>query len=83
MSTVNKMRVILLADSETERLDLVDMLKNIDYIQLIGDFIAEEEAWQMMERSPADILLVGAGSKANATHSRKKFLPTILKPASS
>lgn len=63
MSTVNKMRVILLADLETERLDLVDMLKNIDYIQLIGDFIAEEEAWQMMERSPADILLVGAGSK--------------------
>ena len=31
---VNKMRVILLADSETERLDMVEMLKNIDYIQL-------------------------------------------------
>jgi len=62
VSTVNKMRVILLADSETERLDLVDMLKNIDYILLIGDFIDEEDAWRMMERSPADILLVGAGS---------------------
>lgn len=58
---VNKMRVILLADSETERLDMVEMLKNIDYIQLVGDFIDEENAWQMMERSQADILLLGSG----------------------
>ena len=46
MSIVNKMRVILLADSEIERLDMVEMLKNIDYIQLAGDFIDEEQAWQ-------------------------------------
>jgi pilus assembly protein CpaE len=58
---VNKMRVILLADSETERLDMVEMLKNIDYIQLAGDFIDEESAWQLMERSQADILLIGSG----------------------
>lgn len=58
---VNKMRVILLADSETERLDMVEMLKNIDYIQLAGDFIDEENAWKMMERSTADILLLGSG----------------------
>ena len=58
---VNKMRVILLADSETERLDMVEMLKNIDYIQLAGDFIDEEHAWNMMERMPADILLLGSG----------------------
>ena len=61
MSIVNKMRVILLADSETERLNMVEMLKNIDYIQLAGDFIDEESAWQMMERSQADILLLGSG----------------------
>lgn len=61
MSIVNKMRVILLADSETERLDMVEMLKNIDYIQLAGDFIDEENAWQVIERAPADILLLGSG----------------------
>lgn len=55
------MRVILLADSETERLDMVEMLKNIDYIQLAGDFIDEENAWQVIERAPADILLLGSG----------------------
>lgn len=61
MSIVNKMRVILLADSETERLKMVEMLKNIDYIHLAGDFIDEENAWQVMERAPADILLLGSG----------------------
>lgn len=61
MSVVNKMRVILLADSEAERLDMVEMLKNIDYIQLAGDFIDEETTWQLMERAPADILLLGSG----------------------
>jgi pilus assembly protein CpaE len=55
------MRVILLADSETERLDMVEMLKNIDYINLAGDFIDEESAWQVLERAPADILLLGSG----------------------
>lgn len=61
MSIVNKMRVILLADTETERQNMVEMLKNIDYIQLAGDFIDEENAWQVMERAPADILLLGSG----------------------
>jgi len=58
---VNKMKLLLLADSETERLEITEMLKNIDYIQLIGDSIDEAKTLESLERSAVDILLMGAG----------------------
>lgn len=58
---MNKMRLVLLADSESERIEISEMLKNIDYVQLSGDFIEEEKVWGQLERSAADILLIGAG----------------------
>ena len=58
---MNRMKLLLLADSETDRLNIVDTLKNIDYIQLTGDFIDEDSVWGMLERSPMDILLMGSG----------------------
>lgn len=61
MRTVNKMKLLLLADSETERLEITEMLKNIDYIQLAGDSIDEEKTLESLERSRADILLMGSG----------------------
>lgn len=61
MNTVNRMKLLLLAGSEAERLKIVDILKNIDYIQLAGDFVDEGKAWEMLERSPADILLMDPG----------------------
>lgn len=62
MRDVNKMKLLLLADSETERLEITEMLKNIDYIQLAGDSIDEEKTLESLERSRADILLMGSGS---------------------
>ena len=44
--TVDRMKLLLLADSETERRNIVGMLGNIDYIQLAGDFIDEEPIWE-------------------------------------
>lgn len=73
VSTVNKMRLLLLADSETERLRIVEMLKNIDYIRLAGDFIDEEQTWESMERSPADILLMGSGRNGERYAFAKKI----------
>ena len=61
MKTVNKMKLLLLADSETERLEITEMLKNIDYIQLAGDSIHEEKTLESLERSRADLLLMGSG----------------------
>ena len=61
MRTVNKMKLLLLADSETERLEITEMLKNIDYIQLAGDSIDETKTLESLERSPVDILLMGSG----------------------
>ena len=61
MRIVNKMKLLLLADSETERLEITEMLKNIDYIQLAGDSIDETKTLESLERSPVDILLMGSG----------------------
>jgi len=58
---VNKMKLLLLADMETERLAITEMLKNIDYIQLAGDSIDEAKTLESLERSPIDILLMGSG----------------------
>ena len=58
---MNRMKLLLLADSETDRLNIVDTLKNIDYIQLAGDFIDEAPALELLGRSPMDILLMGSG----------------------
>ena len=60
MRKVNKMKLLLLADSETERLDITEMLKNIDYIHLAGDSIDENKTWESLERATADILLMGS-----------------------
>lgn len=59
--TVDRMKLLLLADSETERRNIVGMLGNIDYIQLAGDFIDEEPIWELLQHSSADILLMGSG----------------------
>ena len=58
---MNRMKLLLLADSETDRLNIVDTLKNVDYIQLAGDFIEEAPALELLGRSPMDILLMGSG----------------------
>lgn len=63
MRTVNKLKLLLLADSETERLDITEMLKNIDYIQLAGDTVDETKTWESLECSAIDILLMGSGLK--------------------
>ncbi|WP_131814106.1 AAA family ATPase [Trichococcus ilyis] len=55
------MKLLLLADSETERLEITEMLKNIDYIQLTGDSIDEAKTMESLERSAVDILLMGSG----------------------
>ncbi|SFE45647.1 Hypothetical protein TPAS_1352 [Trichococcus pasteurii] len=60
MRNVNKMKLLLLADSETERLEITEMLKNIDYIHLAGDSIDENKTWESLERATADILLMGS-----------------------
>ena len=60
MSKVNKMKLLLLADSETERLEITEMLKNIDYIHLAGDSIDENKTWESLERATVDILLMGS-----------------------
>jgi len=57
---VNKMKLLLLADSETERLEITEMLKNIDYIHLAGDSIDENKTWESLERATVDILLMGS-----------------------
>ncbi|WP_143091112.1 AAA family ATPase [Trichococcus pasteurii] len=54
------MKLLLLADSETERLEITEMLKNIDYIHLAGDSIDENKTWESLERATADILLMGS-----------------------
>ena len=60
MRKVNKMKLLLLADSETERLEITEMLKNIDYINLAGDSIDENKTWESLERATVDILLMGS-----------------------
>jgi len=57
---VNKMKLLLLADSETERLEITEMLKNIDYIHLAGDSIDENKTWESLGRATVDILLMGS-----------------------
>jgi pilus assembly protein CpaE len=59
------MKLLLLADSETDRLNIVDTLKNIDYVQLAGDFIDEAPVLELLERSPMDVLLMGSGRGGN------------------
>jgi pilus assembly protein CpaE len=59
------MKLLLLADSETDRLNIVDTLKNIDYVQLAGDFIDEASVLELLERSPMDVLLMGSGRGGN------------------
>lgn len=61
MRKVNKMKLLLLADSETERLEITEMLKNIDYIHLAGDSIDETKTLESLERSQVDMLLMGSG----------------------
>lgn len=65
MRTMNRMKLLLLADSETDRLNIVDTLKNIDYVQLAGDFIDEAPILELLERSPMDVLLMGSGRGGN------------------
>ena len=62
---MNRMKLLLLADSETDRLNIVDTLKNIDYVQLAGDFIDEAPILELLERSPMDVLLMGSGRGGN------------------
>lgn len=61
MRKVNKLKLLLLTDSETERLDITEMLKNIDYIHLAGDSVDETKTLESLERSQVDILLMGSG----------------------
>ncbi|WP_321380386.1 AAA family ATPase [Trichococcus shcherbakoviae] len=56
------MKLLLLADSESERLEITEMLKNIDYIRLSGDSIDEEKTMESLDRSAVDILLMGSGT---------------------
>ena len=58
---MNKMKLLLLADTENDRKNIMEILKNIDYVNVIGDYTDEEAAWESLERSPAEILLLGAG----------------------
>ena len=65
MRKVNKMKLLLLADSETERLEITEMLKNIDYIHLADDSIDENKTWESLERATVDILLMGSSSNGS------------------
>lgn len=58
---MNKMKLMLLADNENDRKSIMDILKNIDYVNVIGDYTDEEVVWESLERSPSEILLLGAG----------------------
>ena len=58
---MNKMKLLLLADTENDRKNIMEILKNIDYVNVIGDYTDEEAAWESLERSPSEILLLGAG----------------------
>lgn len=58
---MNKMKLILLADTESDRQNIMGILKNIDYVNVIGDYIDEDAAWDSLERSSAEIMLLGAG----------------------
>lgn len=58
---MNKMKLMLLADTESDRQNIIGMLKNIDYVNVIGDYTDEEAAWDSLERSSAEIMLLGAG----------------------
>ena len=75
MRKVNKMKLLLLADSETERLEITEMLKNIDYIHLAGDSIDENQTWESLERATVDIFLMGSCS----TGSRYAFAEKVSK----
>lgn len=58
---MNKMKLLLLADTESDRQNIMGILKNIDYVNVIGDYTDEEAAWDSLERSTAEIMLLGAG----------------------
>lgn len=58
---MNKMKLMLLADTESDRQNIMAILKNIDYVNVIGDYTDEEAAWDSLERSSAEIMLLGAG----------------------
>lgn len=58
---MNRMKLLLLADNENDRKSIMDILKNIDYVNVIGDYTDEEAAWESLERSPSEILLLGSG----------------------
>ncbi|WP_319466505.1 AAA family ATPase [uncultured Trichococcus sp.] len=58
---MNKMKLLLLADTESDRQNIMGILKNIDYVNVIGDYTDEEAAWDSLERSSAEIMLLGAG----------------------
>lgn len=58
---MNKMKLMLLADTESDRQNIMGILKNIDYVNVIGDYTDEEAAWDSLERSSAEIMLLGAG----------------------
>lgn len=55
------MKILLLADTESDRQNIMGILKNIDYVNVIGDYTDEEAAWDSLERSSAEIMLLGAG----------------------
>ncbi|WP_321433247.1 AAA family ATPase [Trichococcus flocculiformis] len=58
---MNKMKLMLLADTESDRQNIMGILKNIDYVNVIGDYTDEDAAWDSLERSSAEIMLLGAG----------------------
>lgn len=58
---MNKMKLMLLADTEFDRQNIMGILKNIDYVNVIGDYTDEEAAWDSLERSSVEIMLLGAG----------------------
>ncbi|MDB6353952.1 AAA family ATPase [Trichococcus sp. K1Tr] len=58
---MNKMKLMLLADTEFDRQNIMGILKNIDYVNVIGDYTDEEAAWDSLERASAEIMLLGAG----------------------
>lgn len=58
---MNKMKILLLADTENDRQNIMEILKNIDYVNVIGDYTDVEATWDSLERSSAEIMLLGAG----------------------
>ena len=58
---MNRMKLLLLADSEMDRLNIVDTLKNIDYIQLAGDFIDEAPALELLRTITDGYFVDGSG----------------------